>query len=117
MLLFALFVCVYAILSQGTAIYDMVSGAYQVTLVGAFVPLVAGLYWKRATTQGAVSSIALGILGWLVFLASGAAFPAQLAGFLLAIVGMVLGSLGPQYMRNRHGEHYRIAGVAPTAVR
>ena len=40
----------------------MVSGAYQVTLVGAFVPLVAGLYWKRATTQGAIFSIVLGVL-------------------------------------------------------
>ena len=59
-------------------------GAYQVTLVGAFVPLVLGLYWKRATTQGAVLSIVLGIGTWLLFLphvAAGEAFPAQLAGF------------------------------------
>ena len=46
---------------QGTPIYELVSGAYQVTLVGAFVPLVCGLYWKRATTQGAIFSIVLGI--------------------------------------------------------
>ena len=47
----------YSIYMQGTPIYELVSGAYQVTLVGAFVPLVCGLYWKRATTQGAICAI------------------------------------------------------------
>jgi len=112
-LVFSVFVCVYAIASQGTPIYDMVSGAYQVTLVGAFVPLAFGLYWKRATTQGAVFSIVLGILTWGLFLATpaGQSFPAQLAGFLMALAGMLVGSLGPQaVVRNRHGTHHQVAG-------
>lgn len=112
-LVFAVCVCGYAIALQGTPIYDMVSGAYQVTLVGAFVPLVAGLYWKRASTQGAIFSIILGILTWVLFLATpaGETFPAQLAGFVMAGVGMVVGSLGPQAIRNRHGSHHHIVGV------
>ena len=64
-LVFSVMVLGYAMASRGTKIYDMVSGAYQVTLVGAFVPLVFGLYWKRATTQGAIASIVLGVLVWL----------------------------------------------------
>jgi Na+/proline symporter len=112
-LVFSVCVLAYAIALQGTPIYDMVSGAYQVTLVGAFVPLAAGLYWKRASTQGAILSIGLGILTWALFLATpaGAAFPAQLAGFLMAGVGMVVGSLVPQAIRNRHGSHHHIVGV------
>jgi SSS family transporter len=112
-LIFAVCVCAYAIALQGTPIYDMVSGAYQITLVGAFVPLTAGLYWPKATTQGAVFSIVLGVLTWLLLLMTpaGAAFPAQLAGVIAAAVGMVLGSLGPQAMANRHGSHHRIAGL------
>ena len=112
-LIFAACVCSYAIALQGTPIYDMVSGAYQVTLVGAFVPLVAGLYWRRATTQGAVFSIVLGVLAWLLLLVTpaGSAFPAQLAGLVAAIAGMVLGSLGPQALVNRHGSHHRLAGL------
>ncbi len=113
-LVFSVCVCVYAIALQGTSIYDMVSGAYQVTLVGAFVPLAFGLYWRRATTQGAVFSIVLGVLTWALFIATpaGEAFPAQLAGFLMAIVGIVVGSLGPQaVVRNRHGSHHRIVGL------
>ena len=113
-LLFSICVCAYAIALQGTPIYDMVSGAYQVTLVGAFVPLVAGLYWKRATTQGAVLSIVLGLAGWLTLLATpaGQMFPAQLGGFVLALLGMAIGSLGPQtVLRNRHGSHHHIVGI------
>jgi SSS family solute:Na+ symporter len=112
-LIFSICVCAYAIALQGTPIYDLVSGAYQVTLVGAFVPLVCGLYWKRASTQGAIFSIILGILTWVLFLATpaGESFPAQLAGFMLAWVGMVVGSIGPQAVRNRHGTHHHIVGV------
>ena len=101
-LVFSACVCAYAIVMQGTPIYEMVSSAYQVTLVGAFVPLAAGLYWKRATTQGAVFSIVLGLLTWLMFLATpaGEAFPAQLAGVLASAAGMAIGSYGPQAVSN-----------------
>ncbi|MFM2084667.1 MAG: hypothetical protein RLY95_1485, partial [Pseudomonadota bacterium] len=107
-LAFSVLVLIYAITSQGTSIYEMVSGAYQVTLVGAFVPLVFGLYWKRATTQGALAAISMGIGLWLVCLASpiGASLPAQLAGVLAAILGMLVGSLTPQYIQHTHASHY-----------
>ena len=112
-LIFSLGVCVYAISLSGTSIYDQVAGAYQVTLVGAFVPLLAGLYWKRATTQGAVFSIVLGVVTWVLFLATpaGEVFPGQLAGFLMAIIGMIVGSLGPQALKNMHGSHHHIVGL------
>jgi SSS family transporter len=110
-LVFSVCVCSYAIVLQGTSIYEMVSSAYQVTLVGAFVPLVFGLYWKRATTQGAIVSIVLGLSTWIVFLLSalGESFPAQLAGLLMALVGMLAGSLAKQFIANTHGPHYKLA--------
>jgi solute:Na+ symporter, SSS family len=113
-LVFSAFVLMYAIQMQGTPIYEMVSGAYQVTLVGAFVPLVFGLYWQRATTQGAIFSILLGLLTWGLFLATpaGQEFPAQLAGILAALAGMLVGSLGPQAIKNSHASHHRLAGVS-----
>jgi SSS family solute:Na+ symporter len=111
-LVFSAMVLVYAILMQGSSIYDMVSGAYQVTLVGAFIPLVFGLYWSKATTQGAIFSIVLGLLAWLLFLLTpaGEEFPAQLAGVLASFTGMLLGSWGPQALRNKHGSHHALAG-------
>lgn len=106
LVVFTALVLAYAVVMQGTPIYELVSGAYQVTLVGAFVPLVCGLYWKRATTQGAVLSIVFGIVVWVLHFPQltnwGEAFPGQLAGLIAAGAGMVLGSLGPQIMRNRH---------------
>jgi len=111
---FAAIVCGWAIGSQGTPIYDMVAASYQLPLVGAFVPLVAGLYWNRATTQGGALSVVMGIGGYLALrgTAAGLAFPAELAGLLLSAAGMLIGSLGPQAIANRHGAHYRLAGRA-----
>lgn len=113
--IFAALVLAYAIAMKGTSIYDLVSSAYQVTLVGAFVPLVLGLYWRRATTQGAVVSLAAGIGVWLLFLPQlsplGEHFPGQLAGLLAALVGMIGGSLAPQWMKNRHEHEHHVAGI------
>ena len=113
-LVFSLLVLGYAIRMQGTSIYEMVSGAYQVPLVGAFVPLTFGLYWKRATTQGAIFALVLGLLTWGLFLATpaGDEFPAQLAGVLASLTGMLVGSLGPQAIRNAHGSHHKLVGAA-----
>jgi Na+/proline symporter len=108
---FAICVCGYAIFSQGTSIYDLVSGSYQLPLVGAFWPLVCGLYWKRATTQGAVLSVIFGMGSWLFLLATpaGLHFPPQLAGLLLGGVGMLIGSLAPQALADRRGAHHTLA--------
>jgi SSS family transporter len=107
-IVFALLVLAYAIAMRGTPIYELVSAAYQVTLVGAFVPLALGLYWKRSTTQGAVVSLAAGVATWILFFPQvsglGDKFPPQLAGLIAALVGMVAGSLLPQVLKNRH-EH------------
>ena len=57
--------------------------------------------------------LVLGLVTWLMFLATpaGEAFPAQLAGLLAAFVGMLVGSLGPQAIRNAHASHHRLAGT------
>jgi len=107
--IFAALVLTYAIAMEGTSIYELVSGAYQVPLVGAFIPLVMGLYWKRATTQGAVLSIAAGLITWIVFMEGvtgwGEHFPGQLAGLIAAFIGMVAGSLAPQVVANSGTGH------------
>lgn len=110
---FSVLVLMYAIFMQGTSIYEMVSGAYQVPLVGAFVPLLFGLYWSKASTQGAVLSMALGLLTWMALLVSplGEEVPAQLAGLLAAFLGMMVGSLGPQIIPNSKSSHRKHPGM------
>jgi len=107
-LIFSVSVLGYAIAMEGTSIYELVADAYQVTLVGAFVPLLMGLYWKRATTQGAALSILLGVCTWIL-LYSSEVFPGQLAGLLMALVGMLVGSLAPQWLPDHHDHTHRLA--------
>ncbi len=103
--IFAVCVTLYALwaLGEETGIHQMVENAYKVTLVVAFVPLVAGLYWRRANTLGAYLAIGLGVLTWLpmeLWLLEGEALmPPQFAGFLMAGVGMIAGSLIPAQRR------------------
>jgi len=93
-------------LNSGSTIYEMVVGAYKVTLVAAFVPLAAGLYWRRATTQGALAAIVAGLVTWIALeiVAPEGLFPPQLAGLLASIAGMLLGSLAPQWYGARTGK-------------
>ncbi len=90
-------------LNSTSTMYEMVQNAYNVTLAGAFVPLMAGAYWKRATTQGALFSSIGGICVWLVAqnVASEAMVPANLIGLFASIVLMVLASLAPQVIKNQ----------------
>ena len=110
-LLFA--VCVFSFaLGSGATIYSMVENAYKITLVAAFTPLAFGLYWKRATSQGAVFAIAAGLGVWItceLMIATGMLppeplLPAQFAGWLASLFGMLAGSLLPQWYR-AHQHH------------
>jgi solute:Na+ symporter, SSS family len=82
-------------LSTESSIYKMVENAYKVTLVGAFVPLVCGLYWKRATNLGGMLAIIFGLVIWLgyEFGNPDGLVPPQLAGLAASFGGMIVGSL------------------------
>jgi len=96
----------FAFNSRST-MYEIVESAYKVTLVCAFVPLAAGIWWKPATVQGALASSGFGVIVWLAFeggLSERFGIPAQLVGLAASLVAMVVGSLAPQVYteRRRH---------------
>ncbi len=95
-------------LNSESSIFHMVENAYKITLVGAFVPLVFGLYWKHANNQGALLSIAMGLISWATMevLKPDTYWPPQLVGLLLSITGMIVGSLLPNRPGRHHGSHY-----------
>ena len=109
LVLFTAGVLVFA-LNNTSTMYEMVQNAYKVTLVGAFVPLACGIYWNRATTQGAVLSAVAGLVTWVVaerFYAE-AVVPPQIVGLIASAIGIVAGSLAPQVIRDgRAGTHAR----------
>ena len=96
---FAGMVLVFA-LNTEHSIFKMVENAYKITLAGAFVPLFFGAFWKRATTQGALFAIFGGLSSWLLIeftLGHDSPVPPQLIGLGVSILGMVCGSLLPQW--------------------
>lgn len=105
-------------LTTHDSIHAMVENAYSVTLATAFVPLAVGLYWKRATTQGALASIAVGFLVWLGLDAidPDALVPPHFAGMLAGLVAIVVGSLLPQWLRDTrgHAHHLHVGQEWPT---
>jgi solute:Na+ symporter, SSS family len=78
----------------------------------AFAPLAFGLYWKRATNQGAIFSIVLGgavwlslllpMIGWIPapepWITFANTIPPQFIGLLAGIIAMICGSLAPQWI-------------------
>jgi SSS family solute:Na+ symporter len=88
-------------LKSEASIFKMVENAYKVTLAGAFVPLAAGIFWRRATTQGALAATFGGLLSWIlveVLIGEASLVPPQLIGLGVSILGMVAGSLLPQWV-------------------
>lgn len=106
-IIFTIMVTIYAVNSEST-IFEMVKEAYQVTLVTAFIPLVFGIFWKRATNQGAIFAIVCGALVWsctLLFGPAEPAMPAQFSGLLASLAGMLVGSLMPQFFPHDKNVH------------
>ena len=111
---FACMVLAFA-LSTNASIFKMVENAYKVTLAGAFVPLVFGILWKRATTQGALAATFGGLLSWLLVevlivetppeyayaLIGAEGVPPQLVGLGVSMLGMIAGSLLPQWIGHK----------------
>ena len=93
-LLLAIAVTVMALTST-LSIYQLVNESGKVVLVSSFVPLVAGLFWKRANARGAHASIAAGLAVWIVMEAAlpDALVPPPLAGLLASAAAMAAGSL------------------------
>ena len=74
-------------------IYDLVAQSSALSLVSLFVPLMAGLYWKRSTELGAILSIVAGMMVWIFFEMSDAEIPSLLPGLMASIIGMTIGNL------------------------
>ena len=103
--IFTVIVTFYAIVTDAR-IHTMVENAYRITLAGAFVPLVAGLFWKRASNLGALLAISFGLGVWIVLEITGVEEPVepQLLGLVASAIGMVLGSLLSP--KNPHGQEH-----------
>ena len=104
--------------SSGSSIHEMVENAYRITLAGAFVPLAAGLFWKRANNLGATLAIVCGLSTWILlelFVPEGDVEP-QLYGLAASALGMLVGGLTgkAEHHRPRAGHHHAAAATHHT---
>ena len=72
-------------------IYELVGQSSALSLVSLFVPLVSGLYWKKANAIGALLSIILGMAAWLIALWTETAISPLIYGLGASIFGMGMG--------------------------
>lgn len=91
-------------------IYELVGESSAFSLVSLFMPLVAGLYWKRSSARGAIASMIAGFTFWLAAMfwtgstgepAAGtsqsalqtlAQIPPMLYGLAASVLAMLIGS-------------------------
>jgi solute:Na+ symporter, SSS family len=76
-------------------IYELVGEASALSLVALFVPLTAGLYWKKGNSLGAKLSMVLGTLSWLFCMYIETSISPMLYGFLVSLLAMIFGSYWP----------------------
>lgn len=91
LLLFSLISTIMAGLNSD--IYELVGMSSILSLVSLFIPLMFGLYWKRATSEGALVSIVVGMGVWFYFELYPSTTPSLVLGTMSSLVGMVVGSL------------------------
>jgi Na+/proline symporter len=75
-------------------IYELVASSSVLSLVSLFVPLTAGLYWKRSNEAGAILSIIMGTAGYIFSEVSETETPPLFVGLLSSIAGMIIGTYG-----------------------
>jgi len=76
-----------------TTIYELMVDSWSVLLASLFVPLTAGLWWRRSNGPGAVAAIAVGLIAWQVLLFATPDLPADLLAVPFAAVALVAVSL------------------------
>ncbi len=72
-------------------VYRLCQEAWGVLLVGVAAPMIAGVYWKRADTRGALWGAGAGILSWIAarsFLP--ADYPHNLIGFTVSCAALFI---------------------------
>ncbi|HEY3429122.1 MAG TPA: sodium:solute symporter, partial [Cyclobacteriaceae bacterium] len=74
-------------------IYELVGESSILSLVSLFIPLTLGMYWKRATSKGALLSMAMGICTWLMWQQLDSDWPSLVPALIISLIAMVIGSL------------------------
>jgi SSS family transporter len=78
---------------QDSNIYELVAGASILMLVSLFIPLTTGLYWSKSSKIGAMLSMIIGMLTYLVVDNFEPEIASHVYGLLASGLAMLIGSL------------------------
>lgn len=90
-LIFSVLATVMATLRSN--IYELVGESSILSLVSLFAPLTFGLYWKRSSSGGALLSMVLGMLTWIIFEFYETSWPSLVPATLVSVAAMIAGSI------------------------
>ncbi|WP_339881248.1 sodium:solute symporter family protein [uncultured Algoriphagus sp.] len=78
---------------QDSNIYELVAGASILLLVSLFIPLTTGLYWKKSSKVGAMLSMIIGMITYLIIDNFEPEIYSHIYGLLASAIAMMAGSL------------------------
>jgi len=90
-LLFSIIATVMACMRSN--IYELVGESSVLSLVSLFVPMCLGIYWKKASAAGALLSMVLGLITWIIFEVFKTDWPGLVPATIVSAIGMIIGSL------------------------
>lgn len=78
---------------QRTSVYDLMVDSWSILLATLFVPLTAGIWWRRTNAPGALASILVGFVAWIAMLYLTPDWPADLFAVPFAVAALLIVSL------------------------
>jgi SSS family transporter len=75
------------------SIFELVGESSAFSLVSLFVPLTAGLYWKRASLWGCMLSMVAGLAVWIGCVSYETSYPPLLYGLGASLLAIITGSI------------------------
>ncbi|GAB3500503.1 sodium:solute symporter family protein [Spirosoma knui] len=86
-------ICVWMSTARDMNIFDLVGESSAFSLVSLFVPLTAGIYWKRSNLLGCLWSMGIGLVVWLGCIWANTEYSPMMYGLLASTLAMIAGSL------------------------
>ena len=71
-------------------VFNLILDANSVILVCVTIPFIVGVWWKRANRTGALASMAMGFLTWVLAIRYAPELPGDLLGLLVGLITILI---------------------------
>lgn len=71
-------------------VFNLILDANSIILVCVTIPFVVGVWWKRANRSGALASMAMGFVTWILVIQYAPEYPGDLLGLLVGLITILI---------------------------